>query len=106
MDFVLAVKDKYPWLSTKDAQAMVEKAKFFYFSLAYPANLSVNENTHPIDGFRKEQWILAACDELVERLGFSSAVGYRENGVTWTFDNAQISMFLTQQIMPVVGTVE
>ena len=43
-------------------------------------------------------------EELIERLGFSSAIGYRENGMAWTFDNAQISQSLMGLIRPTIGT--
>lgn len=105
MDFFARIKAKYSWLGDNDVEDIVNRAKMFYFNLAYPCDMSVDEMTHPIVGIRAENWILTACDEMIERLGFSSALGYRENGVSWTFDNCHLSKFLISQIPPVVGVV-
>ena len=105
MDFETMVKASYPYLSDCDAKRIVNKAKMFYYSLAYPADKSIDEDTLPIKGFRAEQWVLSACDELVERLGFSNAIAYRENGVSWTFDNAHLSDRLVSMIMPQAGVI-
>jgi hypothetical protein len=105
-DFNAIVQSKYAWLSYNDAEAIVNKAKMFYYNLRYPADLSVDETSKKISGFRNEQWILSACDEIIERLGFSSAIGYRENGVTWSFDNTHLSSFLISQIQPIMGTIK
>lgn len=106
MDITARVKSKYSWLSDNDANSIVDRAKMFYYNLAYPADMSVDEQTHPIVGFRTEQWILTACDEIVERLGFNSALGYKENGISWTFDNCHLSNFLVMQVPPVVGVLK
>lgn len=100
MEFVKKVKSKYPYLSECDALAIVDRAKMFYYSLKFPYEPLVNENTHPIKAFIEKNWVLSACDELVERLGFNSATGYRENGVSWTFDGAQLSDRLCSLITP------
>lgn len=105
MDFVARVRAKYNWLSFADATSVVDKAKLFYYSLRYPCDLSVDEENCPLVGFRVQQWILAACDEIVERLGFNSAVGYRENGVNWTFDNAELSKALMDMVTPVATVI-
>lgn len=106
MDFVERVKTKYTWLSDNDAQRIVDRAKMFYYNLAYPFDLSVDEETHPIEGMRNQTWILTACDEIVERLGFNSAIGYHENGISWSFDNCHLSNFLILQIPSVVGVIK
>lgn len=106
MDFSARVKTKYTWLSDNDVASIVDRAKMFYYNLAYPADLSVDEDTYPIVGFRAESWVLTAIDEIVERLGFNSAIGYKENGVVWTFDNCHLSNFLIMQVPPVVGVVK
>lgn len=106
MDYKDRVTTKYPWLSESDVQSIVDRAKMFFYNLAFPSDWSVDEDTHPLVGFRVEQWILAACDEIVERLGFNSALAYKENGVVWTFDNCHLSKFLISQIPPIVGVIK
>lgn len=105
MDLKIELKARYPHLSDCDAERIVNKAKMFYYGLAYPVDESIDENTHPIKGFRNEQWVLSACEELVERLGFSSATSYRENGVSWEFDNAHLSNLLVSMITPCAGVI-
>lgn len=107
MDFVEKVKTKYPYLKndTELATAIVDKAKMFYYALQYPCNPTASEETHPIDTFVAQNWVLSACDELMERLGFSSAVAYKENGVSWSLDGAQLSDRLCGLIKPIIGVV-
>ena len=105
MDFVERVKTKYPYLSDADCKDLVEKAKMFYYALQFPCAPEVNENSRPITSFVAQRWILSAVDELVERLGFNSAIGYKENGVSWTFDNAELSDKLCSLIVPVMGSI-
>jgi hypothetical protein len=104
MDFIATVKSKYG-LTLEDATAIVNRAKMFYYGLKYPCDPLADETTRPIQRFVDQQWVLTACDELVERLGFNSAIGYRENGVNWSFDGAQLSERLVSLIKPVVGVV-
>lgn len=105
MDFNAQVKNKYPHLTTEDVSAIVDKAKMFYYALKYPALPQASEETHPIDTFVGKNWVLTACDELIERLGFNSAVAYKENGISWSFDNAHLSVGLCSLIKPIVGVV-
>ena len=105
MDFVTRVHSKYDYLPLEEIARIVEKAKLFYYQLSYPCDETADETTKPIKGFRAEQWILLACDEIIERNGFSSALGYRENGITWSFDSAELSQRLVSMITPVVSIV-
>lgn len=105
MDFIAQIRTKYPYLTTEDASEIVDKAKMFYFGLQYPCEPNADETTRPITTFFAKRWITSACDELVERLGFNSATGYRENGVAWTFDNAELSDRLCGLIKPIIGVI-
>lgn len=105
MDFVAQVQTKYDYLTIEDVVEIVEKAKMFYFGLQYPCEPMASEETHPINTFLGQRWILAACDELIERLGFSSVVAYKENGVSWSFDSAQLSDKLCSLIKPIISVI-
>lgn len=105
MDFIVEVKTKYAHLSEKDVKAIVDRAKMFYYGTMYPCKPDISEE-EPITTFFGRQWILLACDEIIERLGFNSAIGYKENGVSWSFDNAQISNRLISMLTPVVGVID
>lgn len=106
MDFETVVKASYPHIDDCDVRRIVNKAKMFYYDLSYPVDKSIDVDTSPIKGFRAEQWVLSACDEIVERLGFSSVVAYKENGVSWTFDNVHLSKMLISLITPQAGVIE
>lgn len=105
MDFEAIVKSKYPHLTTEDTTEIVEKAKMFYFALKYPCNPLASDKTIPIDSFFAQRWILSACDEIVDRLGFTSAVAYKENGISWSFDGAEISDRLCELIKPIASVI-
>lgn len=105
MDFNAVIKSKYSYLSEADIEMFVNKAKMFYYAIKYPCEPDVSEDTRPINTFVGQQWILSACDELIERMGFSSATAYKENNVSWTFDGAQISDRLISMIKPTIGVL-
>lgn len=105
MDLIARVSAKYDYLTIEDVMRVVDKAKMFYYSLRYPCDLSIDEETHPIKGLREREWILTACDEIIERLGISSSVAYTENGVHWNFDGAELSDRLVNMIVPVASVI-
>lgn len=105
MEFVMKVKQKYPHLSVDDAKAIVDKAKMFYFGLKYPCEPYADEKTRPINTFFAKNWILVACDEIVDRMGVSTVVSYRENGMSFDFKSAHLSETLCAMIIPVVGVI-
>lgn len=106
MDFEAQVKSKYPHICPRDVTRIVDKAKAFYYMLRYPCEPNADEETRPIVTFKSQQWILSACDELIERLGFNSATAYKENGMSWTFDNPQLSTTLISLLTPIVGVTK
>ncbi len=108
MNLVQEVKKRYPHLDEQDVKAIVDKAKSYYYAYRYPAlnNIDIYDE-YRIEGFQAEQWVLAACDELIERIGISSVTSYRENGIQIDFGNsAQLSSSLINQVRPVVGVIE
>jgi hypothetical protein len=107
MDFEKEVIEKYPHFANDNrlVKSLVAKAKMFYYGLKYPNEPLANETDNPIVGFVAQQWILSAVDEMVERLGFNSSVGYKENGTVWTLDGAQLSNRLVSLIVPIVGVI-
>jgi hypothetical protein len=106
MDYVTELRIKYPYLSPQDCAKITSKAKMIYFGLRYPSEPFASEETHPLKTFFEQTWIESACDEIVERLGFNSAIGYRENGVSWNFDGAILSNRLCNLVMPEIGVIK
>lgn len=106
MVFWSKVKEKHPYLSDEDAQRIADRAQAFYLYYRYPTDNSLDPRDTPIEGFKAEQWVLAACDEIIERQGISSAVAYRENGLSIEFKTSQLSPTLINLIKPVVGVIK
>lgn len=105
MDFENVIQTKYAHLSAEDVKSVVDKAKMFYFSLRYPCEPNACEETRPITTFKHQQWIISACDDIIARYGFNNAIGYRENGINFTFDGAEISERLISMIKPLIGVI-
>lgn len=105
MNIIAMLKTKYPYMSDEDIDTIVNKAKMFYLAIKFPCEPDVSEETRPITSFVAQNWVLAACDELIEKFGFNSVTGYKENGVSWTFDNAEISDRLIHMITPTIGVI-
>lgn len=105
MDFEAKIKTKYPHLEETDITEIVEKAKTIYYSLRYPSEPNACEETRPLTTYKAQNWVVMACDDIIARLGFNNATGYRENGITWTFDGAEISERLVSLIKPVIGVI-
>lgn len=106
MNFNAIMKTKYSHLSDEDIEGIVDKAKAIYYSLRYPSEPNACETTRPINTFKAQQWIIMACDDIIARLGFNNVTGYHENGLTWTFDGAEISERLVSLVKPIVGVIK
>jgi hypothetical protein len=106
MDFTATLKSKYSYLSDTDVDRIVNQAKMFYYMLKYPNDIYANEESRPILSFSEQEWIIRCSEDLIERLGFSSSTAYKENGISWNFDNAHISASLVKLIVPLVGVIE
>ena len=99
MDFVAKVKTKYSYMAEDEISTLVDRAKSICIEYLYPADLSINyENFDWENNKRFDMWILDCVDELVERLGISSVVSYKENNMSWTFDRAGVSQGLLDRL--------
>ena len=105
MDFIEKLKIRYSYISDNDLSGIVDRAKMFYYSIKFPCEPEANENSRPIVSYVDQLWILTACGEIIERLGFNSAIGYKENGITWTFDGAELSDRLVGLLKPIIGVL-
>lgn len=105
MDLNVEVKSKYDYLSDKEVERFVNKAKAIAIDQLYPNDLSVNYLTFDWTNPRFEMWLLDCVDELVERVGISSVTSYRENGMSWTFDRAGVSQALLDRLPRNIGII-
>lgn len=102
---VAKVSSKYPWLTTEEAEELVENGIGWFYSLRYPCEPNASLENRPIDSFMDNWAVERLCDEIAQRNGFNTALGYRENGVQFTFDSAWISEALKKAIVPIVGVI-
>lgn len=98
MDFEEIVKAKYSYMSDAEVELLVNKAKSICVEQIYPSDLSVNYDNFDWTNKRYDMWILDCVDELVERLGMSSVVAYKENNMGWNFDRAGVSQALLDRL--------
>jgi hypothetical protein len=106
MDKIVAkVRIKYPWLSPEEAVELVENGIGWFYSLRYPCEPTANPENRPIDSFMDSWAVERLCDEIAQRNGFNTSLGYRENGIQFTFDSAWISEALRKAIVPIVGVI-
>lgn len=105
IDFVYLVKKKYDYLSTLEAEMLVNKAKSICVDHLYPSDLTINYINFDWSNHRFDMWILDCIDEIIERMGISSVTAYKENGMSWTFDRAGISQSLLDRLTPIAHTI-
>lgn len=102
---VAKVRTKYSWLTPEECSELVNNAIGWYYSLRYPCEPSASPQNRPLDSFMDCWAVERICDEIAQRNGFNTALGYRENGISFTFDGAWISESLRQAIVPFVGVI-
>lgn len=100
-----SVKIKYSYLSNSELDELVENAIGWFYTLRYPCEPDVSEKTRPIVSYVDKWCIKRLCDEIAERNGFNTSLGYRENGIQFTFDSAWVSESLKSAIVPIAGVL-
>jgi hypothetical protein len=106
MDNIISkVMNRYSWLTQAEATELVENAKGWFYALRYPCEPTASQDRRPIDTFMDMWAVERLCDEIAQRNGFNSALGYRENGIQFTFDSSWISDGLKRAIVPVIGVI-
>jgi hypothetical protein len=106
MEKIIAkVRIKYPWLNAEEAKDLVTNGIGWFYSLRYPCEPNASLETRPIDSFMDSWAVERLCDEIAQRNGFNTSLGYRENGIQFTFDSAWISEALKKAIVPIVGVI-
>lgn len=105
MDLKVEVKNKYSYLSDKEIELFINKAKAVAIDQLYPNDLSVNYLSFDWTNPRFDMWLLDCIDELVERVGISSVTSYKENGISWTFDRAGVSQALLDRLPRNIGII-
>ena len=99
------VRIKYSWLTYEEVVELADNALGWYYTLRYPCEPAASQENRPIDTFMDKWAVARLCDEIAQRNGFNTALGYRENGIQFTFDSAWISEGLKKAIVPIIGIV-
>lgn len=102
---IAKVKSKYPYLTQEEAKELAENGIGWFYALRYPCEPTASIETRPLDTFMDIWAVARLCDEIAQRNGFNTALGYRENGIQFTFDSAWISEGLRKAIVPVIGVI-
>lgn len=105
MDILGKVRNKYPWLNAEELAELVDTAIGWFYLCRYPCEPNANKTTHPIESFVDVRCVIMLCDEISQRNGFNTALGYKENGIQFTFDSAWISDALRNAIVPYAGVI-
>lgn len=100
-----SVQTKYSYLSEQELNELVENAVGWFYALRYPCKLNISTESCPITSYMDKWCVKRLCDEIAERNGFNTSLGYRENGIQFTFDSAWISESLKKAIIPIAGVV-
>ena len=102
---IAKVRRKYSYLSQEEAKELVDNGVGWYYALRYPCEPTASQETRPIDTFMDKWAVERLCDEIAQRNGFNTALGYRENGISFSFDSSWISEGLRKAIVPIVGVL-
>jgi len=97
------IQNKYNHLSDDDVSSIYDIALAIYLSLSYPFDKSILDI--PESDLRDMWWIQQCMIEIIERDGISSAIAYKENGLSLNFDSSYISSFLKNSIIPKAGVI-
>lgn len=89
---------RYPHLELEDIEDMIDCAKDILLSTLYPFDEDIVEIPP-----RKATWIYRCVIEQIEKIGATSSIAYKENGIQINFDKTQVSQGLLNEILPVVG---
>ena len=96
-------KTKYQHLSEIDITMLENQAKEILIHLLFKSQFRVDETKKQFAFEEYKFWIMRCMQEMVERLGITSAISYKENGISITFSREQLSEALRDEIVPIVS---
>ena len=105
MDLKVEIKSKYEYLSDREVDLFINKAKAIAIDQLYPNDLSINYLTFDWTNPRFDTWLLDCVDELVERVGISRVTSYKENGLSWTLDRSGVIQAFLDRLPRNIGIV-
>lgn len=100
MDYLYYFKRKYPHIEHYDLEILEGSAKEILCHLLFKSSKKVSNEDKEYAYEEHKFWILRAMQEMIERIGATSAISYSENGVSITFGQEQLSTALLNEIVP------
>ncbi len=95
MDYLVEMQKKFPYLKDEEIKICYEIAKEILLNTLYPFDEDRDERPT-----RNTMWVYRCMVEIIERNGMSSALSYKENGYSITFDRTQVSQGLMNELIP------
>lgn len=103
-NYVNYFKRKYPYIDELDLEVLEGGAKETLIHRLYGSYKNVTDKDKEWAYDNYKYWLLRVMQEMIERLGVTSAISYTENGISIVFDETQISSNLLNEIIPFVRT--
>lgn len=92
---------KYPHLTSEDIQMLEGQAKEILIHSLFKSHYKVDEKQREYAYQEYQYWVLRCMQEMVERLGITSAIAYKENGISINFSREQVSKALIEELVPI-----
>ena len=99
------LKKQYPHLQDDIIQDVIDSAKEILIHLLFPSKLIPSSSQEELAYKSHQYWILRASKDLISRNGLENVLSYKENGLSITFSQDQLSEQLIKEITPVMGTM-
>lgn len=96
-------KKKYPYIETMDLEFLEGRAKEILVHLLFKSHTTTTKEQKEYAYKEYPFWIMACMQEMLERMGCTSALSYKENGISITFDQSQLSQGLINEIVPIAN---
>lgn len=100
MDYKDYFKRKYPHIDYYDLEILEGSAKEILCHLLFKSSKSISNQDKEYAYEEHKYWILRCIQEMIERMGATSAISYQENGISITFGREQLSSALVNEIVP------
>lgn len=105
VDYFTKLKKQYPHLQDDTIQDVIDSAKEILIHLLFPSTLIPSSSQEKLASQSHKYWILRAAKDLISRNGLENVLSYKENGLSITFSQDQLSEQLIKEITPVMGTM-
>ena len=91
MDYKLYIQNHYPYISDSDCEVTEMIIKEILIHNLYPysfSQMSVEKKETVYSNY--QGWLIRGINQIIERAGCTSAVGYTEGGFKISYDNADV----------------